>query len=115
MGSYFGTIGNKNVLLPCTGLEEKTYMIQKAATAGQATFATAELGRGTDFFCNDLKLKENGGVHIIQAFFAADKTEEIQIQGRAARQGAPGSYSLVLLEKELTARLGIARGAAQRM
>ena len=44
---------------------------------------------------------EAGGVHIIQTFFSRDASEEIQIQGRTARQGKKGSYSLILAESEI--------------
>ena len=55
-----------------------------------------EFGRGTDFKCFDSRIIDSGGVHVIQAFFTSDVTEEIQIKGRAARQGTNGSYSMVL-------------------
>jgi len=68
---------------------------------GQVTLTTAVFGRGTDFFCNDPKLRKNGGVHVLQTFFSLDKAEEVQIQGRTARQGHRGSYSLVLSVEDL--------------
>jgi len=60
------------------------------------------LGRGTDFKCYDKKLLEKGGVHVIQAFFSEELSEEVQIRGRTARQGDPGSFSFVLSEDGLT-------------
>ena len=42
-----------------------------------------------------------GGTHVIQAFFSDDISEEIQIQGRTARQGNQGTYSLILTESEI--------------
>ena len=38
---------------------------------------------------------------MIQTFFSADPSEEIQIQGRTARQGKSGTYSLILQEAEI--------------
>ena len=38
-----------------------------------------------------------GGVHVIQAFLPAERSEEIQIQGRTARQGKKGSFQMILL------------------
>eukprot|EP00438_Fugacium_kawagutii_P029897 Skav200714 [mRNA] locus=scaffold2650:104505:105443:- [translate_table: standard] len=35
------------------------------------------------------------------AFFSDDKSEEVQIQGRTARQGKKGTYSLILAEQEV--------------
>eukprot|EP00438_Fugacium_kawagutii_P023340 Skav200220 [mRNA] locus=scaffold3745:326750:344325:- [translate_table: standard] len=45
--------------------------------------------------------REAGGVHIIQAFFSDDTSEEVQIQGRTSRQGKSGTYSLILAESEV--------------
>jgi hypothetical protein len=45
---------------------EKSFVISKAATAGQITLSTAVFGRGTDFFCKDEAVQSSGGVHIIQ-------------------------------------------------
>ena len=36
-----------------------------------------------------------------QTFVSEEKSEEVQIMGRTARQGNTGSYSLVLLYKDL--------------
>jgi len=87
-------------------------VIKKAATSGQATFATAIFGRGTDFVCLDKRVLEAGGVHVIQTFVSQNKAEEVQIQGRTARQGKDGTYSLVLSEADLVIQLGIQAGQA---
>lgn len=42
-----------------------------------------------------------GGTHVIQAFFSDDISQEIQIQGRTARQGNQGTFSLILAESEI--------------
>ena len=44
------------------GLDPKArdFIIRKAATHGQATFASEAFGRGTDFFCKDSKLTNAG-------------------------------------------------------
>ena len=41
-------------------------------------------------------------MHVIQCLFAADKATEVQIQGRTARQGKTGTYSLILAESEVS-------------
>eukprot|EP00811_Abedinium_folium_P025753 NODE_369_length_3113_cov_12.063630.p1 GENE.NODE_369_length_3113_cov_12.063630~~NODE_369_length_3113_cov_12.063630.p1 ORF type:complete len:891 (+),score=154.29 NODE_369_length_3113_cov_12.063630:275-2947(+) len=99
--SYYGRVQRKNVLSERLNHEEKEFMIKKAATSGQATFTSAVFGRGTDFFSNDQKLQKAGGVHVLQAFYSLDKSEEVQIQGRTARQGKKGTYSMVLLEEDV--------------
>merc|ERR1711871_706170 len=63
--------------------------------------ATRSFGRGTDFFCHDGALDNLGGVHVLQAFFSLSLSEEIQIKGRTGRQGSRGSYSMVLLAKDV--------------
>jgi preprotein translocase subunit SecA len=104
---------HKNTLTESTNSSDKEYIINKAATAGQITLSTAIFGRGTDFFCKDKAVEENGGVHVIQAFLSKDLSEEIQIQGRTARQGKHGSYQLVLLESDLERDFGVPHGELQ--
>ena len=56
---------------------------------------TSSFGRGTDFS----SLNESDGyegMHVIQAFLSMNNSEETQIQGRTARQGAKGSYKLMV-------------------
>jgi hypothetical protein len=89
---------------------EKDFVINKAATAGQITICPAVFGRGTDFFCKDGKVEDNGGVHVIQTFLSEERSEEVQIQGRTARQGKQGSYKLVLLEDDLLHTYGLCSG-----
>lgn len=67
-------------------------------------------GRGTDFFCKDEAVENNGGVHIIQTFLSEEISEEIQIQGRTARQGKQGTYQLILLETDLVSEFGVSQG-----
>lgn len=97
---------NKNILKEDMTIVDKEFVIQRAATAGQITLSTAVFGRGTDFFCKDEKVESNGGVHVVQAFLSEELSEEIQIQGRTARQGKKGTYSMVLLDKDLEDRFG---------
>jgi preprotein translocase subunit SecA len=63
-----------------------------ATQQGSITLMIRDFGRGTDFKCFDTQLLQIGGVHVIQAFFSTEKSEETQIKGRTARQGANGSY-----------------------
>jgi hypothetical protein len=51
-----------------------------------------------------------GGVHIIQAFLSTETSEEVQVQGRAARQGENGSYQMVLLESDLCEEFNVSKG-----
>jgi hypothetical protein len=104
---------HKNTLTELTNSTDKEYIINKAATAGQITLSTAIFGRGTDFFCKDETVEKSGGVRIIQTFLSKDLSDEVQIQGRTARQGKHGSYQLVLLESDLERDFDESRGENQ--
>ena len=110
--AFYRKLGRKKeILTENKNANEKAFVISKAATAGQITICTAVFGRGTDFFSKDDALDKNGGVHVIQAFLSSDMSEEIQIQGRTARQGKKGSYTLILLDKDLEDKFGIECGS----
>lgn len=79
--------------------DQRDHMIKRACHSGMLTLATRDFGRGTDFVYEDKSITAAGGVHIIQTFVSEDISEEIQIKGRTARQGNPGSFSFVI-EKE---------------
>jgi len=81
--------------------------IEQATLSGNITFLVRAFGRGTDFMCYDDELNMAGGIHVIQTFVSEDKTEEIQIKGRTARQGDKGSFSMVLCETELMKKFGL--------
>ncbi|CAF1341009.1 unnamed protein product [Rotaria sp. Silwood1] len=82
-------------------LEEKEILIKRATVSGQITLFTKTFGRGTDFICHDQIVATNGGTHVIQTFLSEEISEEVQIKGRTARQGDHGSYSMVLLDRDL--------------
>ena len=73
-------------------LKERTGLFEKATGRGGITLMIRDFGRGTDFKCHDKLVLQAGGVHVVQAFFSAKISEEIQVKGRTARQGADGSY-----------------------
>ncbi|XP_065663342.1 uncharacterized protein LOC136085801 [Hydra vulgaris] len=87
--------------------KEKEMLIKRATISGQITFLTRAFGRGTDFICSDQNVIANGGVHVIQTFFSEELSEEVQIQGRTARQGKDGSCSMVLRDSDLEKYLGV--------
>lgn len=115
--SYFKQVlpGHANLLDEGVKAEMRDFVIGKAATSEQATFASAVFGRGTDFFCRDSKLTEAGGVHVLQTFFSSQKAEEVQIQGRTARQGKKGTYGLVLLRDDLEKDFGLGKSAFDKV
>ena len=104
---YFKKVQHANVLHEGVNPKDRDFVIRKAATNGQATFASEAFGRGTDFFSKDSKLDDAGGVHVLQTFFSLKSADEVQIQGRTARQGKKGTYGLVLLQEDLSETLGL--------
>jgi len=85
---------------------EKDIIVKQATMTNKITLITRTFGRGTDFVCRDDKVGVQGGVHVIQTFFSKTLSEEVQIKGRTARQGDKGSYSMILLEKDLEYFMG---------
>mmetsp|Transcript_16855 Transcript_16855/g.23104 ORF Transcript_16855/g.23104 Transcript_16855/m.23104 type:complete len:1104 (+) Transcript_16855:4065-7376(+) len=79
----------------------KDGIIRAAASSGQVVLMTKAFGRGTDFICNDKRMIDVGGVHVIQTFLSEQMAEEVQIMGRTARQGSKGSFGMVLRYKDL--------------
>jgi len=79
----------------------KTNVIQKASKSGMVTLISRSFGRGSDFSCQDATTRSEGGVHVIQSFLSESAAEEIQIQGRTARQGDSGSYEMLIWEEDL--------------
>ena len=76
--------------------------IDQATEFGKITLITRSFGRGTDFVIKDEEIVKNGGIHVIQTFYSSSLSEEIQIKGRAARQGDSGSYSLIIIDQTLS-------------
>ena len=74
---------------------------KNAAQRGVCTLCTPSFGRGSDFVTHDELLDKAGGLHVIQTFAADFVADEVQIQGRTARQGKNGSWSLMLDNAEL--------------
>jgi preprotein translocase subunit SecA len=62
---------------------------------------TNSFGRGTDFKIYDDSVLLKGGLHVIQTFLSTETSEEVQIEGRTARQGNKGSYKLLFQEENL--------------
>lgn len=75
--------------------------IIRAVNQNVITLMTNSFGRGTDFILLDQKIKDKGGLHVIQCFLSLDESEEVQIKGRTARQSNNGSYDCILSESWL--------------
>jgi hypothetical protein len=92
---------NVTLLIETTPTAQKEGIIRKAVMPNSITLLTRVFGRGTDFICYDENLLVSGGIHVIQTFISDELSEETQIQGRTARQGNTGSYSMVIVDKDL--------------
>lgn len=79
----------------------KKHVVRRATESGMVTLATAALGRGVDFTCQDEQVERAGGVLVLQTFYSWTKSEEAQIRGRTARQGQQGEYALYLSQESL--------------
>jgi hypothetical protein len=87
--------GKTEIVTEATLTAQKESLFVGATEKGAITLLVRDFGRGTDFKCYDTRVLSAGGVHVIQAFFSDALSEEIQIKGRCARQGAGGSYRCV--------------------
>jgi preprotein translocase subunit SecA len=76
-------------------------IIQQAGQAGAVTIATNIAGRGTDIRLG-AGVAALGGLHVVASEPHASQRVDLQLMGRAARQGDPGSCQLfVSAEDEL--------------
>ena len=81
-------------------------IIAEAGREGAITIATNMAGRGTDIKLSSV-VKENGGLVIIGTERHESRRIDLQLRGRAGRQGDPGdSYFFVSLEDDLMRMFG---------
>ena len=104
--NYRNLQGCTSILTEENNANEKDIIVKQATISGRVSLITKTFGRGTDFVCRDEKVIAQGGVHVIQTFFSKNLSEEVQIKGRTARQGDKGSYSIILLDKEIEYFMG---------
>ena len=81
--------------------QDRELCIKRATSESKVTLLTRTFGRGTDFICRSQQVLANGGLHVLQTFFSEEWSEEVQIMGRAARQGERGSFRIILLDQSL--------------
>lgn len=84
-------------------------VVAAAGRRGQITIATHLAGRGTDIPV-DQEVLDAGGLHVIIAAVMSAQRLERQLIGRTGRQGAPGSYELVLCAEDRQWRDGLPSG-----
>ena len=70
--------------------EAEAQIVQRAGQHGAITIATNMAGRGTDIKLSR-ESREAGGLHVLSLEFHESRRIDRQLEGRAARQGDPGS------------------------
>ncbi|MFY4775106.1 accessory Sec system translocase SecA2 [Metabacillus sp. RGM 3146] len=81
--------------------EQEARMISIAGQKGQITISTNMAGRGTDILLGE-GVSEIGGLHILGTERHESKRIDMQLRGRAGRQGDPGSSQFIVsLEDDL--------------
>lgn len=85
---------------------KEAQMISEAGQLGAVTVATNMAGRGTDIKITD-EVRSLGGLAVIGAERMNNERMDLQIKGRAGRQGDPGfSQFFISLEDELVTNYG---------
>ncbi|MBS0262899.1 MAG: translocase [Planctomycetes bacterium] len=100
-------------LLNCRAHDREAAIISEAGQPGRVTIATNMAGRGTDIHVHP-EVLQAGGLHVVATEMHASRRIDLQLLGRTARQGEPGSCQFFLsLEDELLETL--APGPARRL
>lgn len=101
LSAAFSKAGIPHHLLNAKTEEEEARIIATAGQKGQVMIATNMAGRGTDILLGE-GVKELGGLHIIGTERHESHRIDMQLRGRAGRQGDPGSSQFIIsLEDDL--------------
>lgn len=95
ISQYLTEHGIENNLLNARNDLREAEVIRLAGQPNRVTVATNMAGRGTDINLHSV-VKQNGGLHVILAGIHESNRIDRQLIGRAARQGDPGSYRLII-------------------
>jgi len=83
---------------------EEAEIIAQAGQSGKVTISTNMAGRGVDIILGR-GVAERGGLHVLGTEMHEARRIDLQLGGRAGRQGDPGTYEFFLcLEDELISR-----------
>ena len=88
---------------------DEAAVVRDAGRRGRVTVATNMAGRGTDIAV-DAEVARAGGLHVVSLAFNDARRIERQLAGRAARQGAPGSYRLIASLDDAALRAALPAG-----
>jgi preprotein translocase subunit SecA len=104
---------HRDICMVTAETENPDHYVARAMKAGRITLYPKEYGRGLDFACRLDAIDAAGGAKVISTFLSEEKSEEVQIKGRTARQNKKGSFAMVLMVKDL-AKFGIQPDEARR-
>ena len=109
-----GSAGIPAVVLNAKNDTEEAPIIARAGALGAVTISTNMAGRGTDIRLGGERDEDRdrvaalGGLYVIGTNLHESRRVDLQLRGRAGRQGDPGeSRFLVSLEDDLLVRYGI--------
>jgi len=95
---------------------EEAHIIARAGALGAVTISTNMAGRGTDIRLGGeneeerVRVSELGGLYVIGTNRHESRRVDLQLRGRAGRQGDPGESRFFLsLEDDLLVRFGVRR------
>ncbi|MDE3840181.1 accessory Sec system translocase SecA2 [Bacillus methanolicus] len=101
LSKYLSKSGIKHFVLNAKTEEDEAKIISLAGQKGQVMLATNMAGRGTDILLGE-GVRELGGLHIIGTERHESFRIDMQLRGRAGRQGDPGSSQFIIsLEDDL--------------
>ncbi|MGV3465010.1 MAG: accessory Sec system translocase SecA2, partial [Heyndrickxia sp.] len=104
VSSLLRKINLQHQLLNAKNEENEAKLVAQAGQKGQITIATNMAGRGTDILLGD-GVAELGGLHIIGTERHESQRIDMQLRGRAGRQGDPGSTQFIIsIEDDLLHR-----------
>ncbi|WML50619.1 accessory Sec system translocase SecA2 [Neobacillus sp. PS3-34] len=98
LSGYLKKRGIKHEILNAKTEEDEANIIIRAGQKGKVMLATNMAGRGTDITLGE-GVKELGGLHIIGTERHESFRIDMQLRGRAGRQGDPGS-TIFIISKE---------------
>ncbi len=78
-----------------------SFVFQKATTHCQVTLLFRIFGRGLDFKVNHLSFESADGECVICTFFPDSASDEIQMKGRAPRQGKRRTFEFILWQSDV--------------
>ncbi|MFP5114349.1 accessory Sec system translocase SecA2 [Bacillaceae bacterium C204] len=101
LSSYLMKEKIKHQILNAKTEEDEAKLIAQAGQKGEIMIATNMAGRGTDIMLGE-SVRELGGLHIIGTERHESNRIDMQLRGRAGRQGDPGSSQFIIsLEDDL--------------